>query len=111
MPLRTYWRAQQQQTALDKFAWAYDPYAGFDVYPKTYRGPGWTGYVLDFQSGSWKPTLSSRPVWQHWLTVCVPDTMTQNVAAMYMDGPGNSETPDAQLNPVVDLMASNMNGG
>jgi PhoPQ-activated pathogenicity-related protein len=30
---------------------------------------------------------------------------------MYLDGPGNSETPDPQLNPVIDMICSGNTGG
>ena len=50
--------------------------------------------------------MSSRPLWQHWVTVCVPDKITQSVGLMYMDGPRNTPTPDASLNPEIDMICS-----
>jgi PhoPQ-activated pathogenicity-related protein len=84
-------------TALDRYVWTYDSTAGYEVYPKTYQGNGWTGYVLDFNSGLWKPEVSSRPLWQHWLTVCIPDQIRHTVATMYLDGPGNSEVREKKM--------------
>jgi Ca2+/Na+ antiporter len=65
------------QTPLDKYVWNYDTNAGFDVYPKTYAGKGFTAYVLDFKSQEYFPNISSRPIWQHWLTVCIPEGNVQ----------------------------------
>jgi PhoPQ-activated pathogenicity-related protein len=75
-----------------------------------YGGLGWKGYVLSLESGAWKPQVSSRPVWQHWLTVCIPDHVNQSIAAMYMDGPGNSDKPDTTLNAPVYILCQNNPG-
>jgi PhoPQ-activated pathogenicity-related protein len=97
-------------TALDKYVMAPDDFAGYTPYPKTYKGRGWTAYVLSFTSQAWKASVSSRPVWQHWLTVCVPDKTTHTTAAMYMDGPDNSPTPQDTLYFAFDMMCSAMHG-
>merc|ERR1711991_333478 len=48
---------------------------------------------------------------QHWLTVCVPDVITQETAIMYMDGPSNSEQPDDELNPIAYMFCSTVDEG
>ena len=86
-----------KQTALDRYAWEYDANAGYDVHDKVYQGPGFTAYVLDFKSQSWFPEISSRPVWQHWLTICIPHGKVPSTAFIYNDGPNNTKEPDADL--------------
>jgi PhoPQ-activated pathogenicity-related protein len=85
LPRKNYARETNtsKQTPLDTYVWTYDDTAGYELYPQTYSGKGWTGYILNFNSGLWQPQTSSRPLWQHWLTVCVPDTVTEKTALMY----------------------------
>lgn len=102
----------EKWTALDTFVWTPDPFAGYEEYrSQTYRGVGWTGFVLDLDSGSWQVETSTRPVWQHWVVVCVPERLTHATALMYLDGPGNSERPDPELDPAVAMMCSGNTGG
>ena len=72
----------------------------------TYKAEGWTGYILNFNSGTWQSATSSRPLWQHWLTICIPDKVTQSLALMYMDGPHNTAEPSAELNAAIYMMAN-----
>jgi PhoPQ-activated pathogenicity-related protein len=98
------------QTPLDVYAFDFDSNAGYTVTSKTYRGNGFTAYVLDFKSQLWMPQLSSRPLWQHWLTVCIPDGKVADTAFMYMDGPNNSDEPDPTLYAPFYMMCSVMDG-
>merc|ERR1711991_463922 len=100
-----------KQTPLDTYVNTYDDTAGYSVYPKTYSGADWTAYVLNFDSGTWKPEVSSRPLWQHWLTVCIPNNVTQTTAMMYMDGPKNTATPESELNPAIYMICNGGTGG
>jgi PhoPQ-activated pathogenicity-related protein len=43
-------------------------------------------------------------VWQHWLTICIPDNLTQPIARMYMDGPRNTPEPETELYPAIYLL-------
>lgn len=100
-----------QQTPLDSYSWAYDGTAGFSVDNVTYSGRGFTAYVLNFNSQTWMPAQSSQPLWQHWLTVCVPHaSVVQSTGFLWMDGPSNQPRPSKELYAPVDLMCSSMDG-
>ncbi len=65
--------ARAEMTALDRYILAPDPAFGWKL-AATYPGDGYTTYVLDLTSQSWRTAADvARPVWKHWLTIVKPD--------------------------------------
>jgi PhoPQ-activated pathogenicity-related protein len=63
---------------------------------KTVPGDGYTTYVLDLQSQSWRaPPEVDCAVWQHWLVVVKPDVVKHDTAYLRIGGGRNgSAAPD-----------------
>ena len=58
-----------KQTALDRYVAQPDDSYGWKL-AKTIDGDGFTGYVIDLTSQTWRTTDDvDRPVWKHWLTI------------------------------------------
>jgi PhoPQ-activated pathogenicity-related protein len=50
-------------------------------------GPGYSGAVLRLTSQTWLgPEAVDRPVWEHWLTVIIPDEVVHDTAFLYITG-------------------------
>lgn len=52
--------------------------------------PGYRLFVLDMTSQSWKDGLISHPLWKHWLTIVVPDTLSTDVGMLVVSGGNNA---------------------
>jgi len=75
-----------QPTALDRYVAKKDSVYGWTV-NSVIPGPGYTTYVLDLTSQSWRGAGEvDHPVWKHWLTVTKPDHVTSDKAFLYIDG-------------------------
>jgi hypothetical protein len=63
---------------------------------KTIPGSGYTAFVLDMTSQSWRtPAEVGRPVWKHWLTIIRPDTAKGDTAFLYITGGSvNDKAPE-----------------
>ncbi len=57
---------------------------------KTIARPGYTAYILDMTSQSWRSASEvDRTAWQHWLTIVKPDNATGNKALLWINGGSN----------------------
>ncbi|MBI2825266.1 MAG: hypothetical protein HYX69_11330 [Planctomycetia bacterium] len=66
----------------------------------TVTGPGYTAYVMDMTSQQWRsPTESSRSIWQHWVTIVVPDGVVSSTALLFITGGSISSTPPTSVDP------------
>src|SRR5207244_298622 len=89
------------KTALDEYVFKSDPTFSWKLV-NTIPGDGYTTYVLDLVSQTWraKPEVD-RPVWQHWLVIVKPDKVEYDTAHLRIGGGRNGgeppEGPDAQL--------------
>jgi PhoPQ-activated pathogenicity-related protein len=88
-------------TALGRYVARPDPSARWAL-ARTIPGPGWTAYVIDLTSQTWRTAAEvDRSVWKHWLTVIKPDAVKTGTALLFLDGGDNGkETPsnaDARL--------------
>jgi PhoPQ-activated pathogenicity-related protein len=59
-------------------------------------------YVLDMKSQTWRTDKEvNRTLWQHWLTIIVPNGVTSNTALLFINGGSNRSTtppsPDGML--------------
>lgn len=82
---------------LDAYVAKPDPSFAWKV-EKTFTGAGYHGAVLELTSQTWMSAAQSdRPVWKHWLTVTIPDTIDSDKAFLYIGG--GSTTSAAPTGP------------
>lgn len=95
-----------QATPLDDYVNAPDPTYTWNIHNEI-QGVGWTAYVLNLTSQQWlTPEDSSRPIWTHWLVVCVPDIINKNndKAFLYInDGSWYNSAPTT-LDPLIEII-------
>jgi PhoPQ-activated pathogenicity-related protein len=83
--------APNPPNVLDRYVARSDPSFEWKV-EKTFTGPGYHGAVLELTSQTWlSEDQVDRPVWKHWLTVTIPDTLTSEKAFLYIGG-GSTRT-------------------
>ncbi|EGG24500.1 PhoPQ-activated pathogenicity-related protein [Cavenderia fasciculata] len=81
--------ASQTDTPLDIYVNTPDPTYQWTL-NGTVHGETYTGYVLELTSQTWMTEAnSSRPVWKHWLSICVPNQVNSDKAFIYIDGGSN----------------------
>ena len=84
-------------TALDDYVEQADPSYGY-THEDTIVGPGYTAYVLDMTSQTWRDASEvDQPVWDHWVSMIVPDTVTSNTAILHVDGGSNTRPAPATV--------------
>ena len=80
-----------QETALDRYVAKPDPAYGWKLV-STIPGQGFTGYVLELTSQSWRSTKEvDRPVWKHWLTIVRPDKAMPGKGLLFIGGGSNKD--------------------
>lgn len=81
-----------QPAPLDRYVAKPDPAYGWRLV-STIPGNGYTGYVLELTSQTWRSAKDvDRPVWKHWLTIVKPDKVTTNKGLLFIGG-GNNNNP------------------
>ena len=81
--------ASSQETALDRYIAKADPAYSWKLI-NTVPGKGYTAYVLDLASQTWRSSEEvDRPVWKHWLTIIKPDAASSDKAMLYIGGGNN----------------------
>lgn len=89
-------RAQNpDQTALDRYVAKPDPNYKYELV-KTVPGNGYTTYVIDMTSQTWRSEKElDRSVWKHWMLVVKPDNVTGSKSLLYIGGGSNNDrVPD-----------------
>jgi PhoPQ-activated pathogenicity-related protein len=87
------------KTALDRYVAAPDSNYRFDLV-KTIPGSGYTAFVLDMTSQSWRtPAEVDRPVWKHWLTIIKPDTVKGDTAFLFITGGSVNDNAPEKADP------------
>lgn len=90
-----------ERTALDTYIAKPDTNYSWRL-ASTIPGDGYTTFVIDMISQSWlTPKEVNRTLWQHWLTLVVPDKLSSSTALLLIGG-GSTRTnvpgkPDANL--------------
>jgi len=82
-------------TPLDDYVNAPDPTYKWTL-NNTIVDATFTTYIIELTSQTWMTEAESNwPVWKHWVSVCVPNTVRTNTAFLYIDGKSNNnwETP------------------
>ena len=84
---------QSDQTALDRYIAKADPSYKYELV-KTMTGEGYTAYVLDMTSQTWRSTAEvDRNVWKHWVTIIKPNEMTHSTSLLFITGGANNRNP------------------
>jgi PhoPQ-activated pathogenicity-related protein len=93
-------------TALDRYVKAPDPTYAYQVV-NTVRGEGYTTYVVDLTSQTWrKPSEVDRTVWKHWLTIVKPDRVTTSTAYLFITGGSIDQKAPAAADPTYVELAT-----
>src|SRR5206468_4006184 len=93
--------AAPKKTALDDYVAKPDPAYSWKLI-KTIPGDGYTTFVLDLRSQSWRAVPEvDRALWQHWLVIVKPDRVQYDTAYLRIGGGRNGgstpEQPSQQL--------------
>jgi len=84
--------AKPDQTALDRYVAQPDPSYKYELV-KTIPGQGYTAYVLDMASQTWRSTSEvDRNIWRHWVTIIKPDQVAHTKSLLFITG-GSNQNP------------------
>ena len=89
------------RTALDRYVAKPDTNYSFRV-AESVKGEGYTTHYVDMISQAWLTTNEvNRPLWQHWITLVVPDNVSSSIGLLVIGGGANRTNtpskPDASL--------------
>src|SRR3989442_350592 len=91
------------ETALDRYIKKPDSRYSYRV-ANTVRGDGYTAYVVDLTSQTWrKPSEVDRTVWKHWLTIVKPDHVAGATGYFITGGSVNDKEPGGANQTYVDI--------
>jgi len=84
-------RLKAAETALDRYIAQPDQAYAWKL-AKMVRGEGYTTFVLDLTSQTWRTAADvDRPIWKHWLTIVKPDQTTRNTGFLFIGGGSNRD--------------------
>jgi PhoPQ-activated pathogenicity-related protein len=84
LPLLLVVQAFGADTALDRYVKKSDASYKYEVVGTT-RGEGYTTYVIDLTSQTWRqPSEVDRTVWKHWLTLVKPDHVAGTTGFLFI---------------------------
>lgn len=96
-------------TALDRYVYAPDAHFAYQLV-KSIEVAGAKVYVLDLTSQQWRTEAEvDRTVWEHWLTIVVPEQLAHKTALLYIGGGGNGNEPPDAPDPMVMQVARKTN--
>ena len=80
-------------TALDRYV--AQPDSSYEYHlVKTNSRPGYSSYVLEMTSQSWRRTNEvDRTLWKHWMIVIKPDQVTTTNTLLFITGGNNGDGP------------------
>ncbi len=80
-------------TPLDDYVARLDPSYTYNLV-RTIDHPLGKIHILDMKSQTWRSEKEvDRPLWQHWVTIIVPNGATADTALLWINGGGNRATP------------------
>ncbi|HWZ30798.1 MAG TPA: PhoPQ-activated pathogenicity-related family protein [Bryobacteraceae bacterium] len=101
--------AASKETALDRYVHAADPSFKFELV-NTLKGEGYTAYVLDLTSQTWKtPIEADRSVWKHWLTIVKPEKIDYTTGFLYITGGSNNNKAPEKVDGLITDLALTTN--
>ena len=97
-----------QQTALDTYVAAADSSYHFAL-NSTLTGTGYTDYVINMVSQTWTPSPGDSQVWQHWVQIIVPTTVSTHTALLNISGGSNTQSAPTTPDQLSLLAATTLN--
>ena len=92
-------------TPLDDYVAAPDSSYRYSVV-KTVSGTGYTAYILEMTSQSWRSKEEvDRTLWKHWLTIVKPVNAVGNKALLWINGGSNSGAAPGSADKMLVGMA------
>ena len=89
-------------TALDHYVRAPDPNYKYEVI-STVEGEGYKTYVLEMISQQWLTEAEvNLPIWEHFMTVTVPDDVVSDIGFLYITG-GSKSNAAPSAAPDLDI--------
>jgi len=96
-------------TALDDYVAAPDASYSWRLV-KTIPGTGYTGYVLDMTSQTWRTSAEvDRTRWQHWVTIVKPETVKSSKALLLISGGRNGGRVPSSVSSMLGGIAVTTN--
>jgi PhoPQ-activated pathogenicity-related protein len=94
-----------ERTALDRYIAKPDTNYSWRL-ASTIKGEGYTTFVIDMVSQSWLTTNEvNRTLWQHWLTLVVPDKLSSSTALLFIGGGSTRTNPPGKPEANLIVMA------
>jgi PhoPQ-activated pathogenicity-related protein len=101
--------ADPERTPLDEYVAKPDSTYAWKLL-KTVAGDGYTTFVVDMKSQTWRSSPEvDRPVWQHWLVIVKPNTVKYDTAFLLIAGGSNGKQPPDKPDPVTLAFAKATN--
>ena len=95
----------RRKTELDRYVAAPDDSYQWKVVSST-KSAGMTTVVVDMISQTWRTEEEvDRPVWQHWLTIAIPDKPKSDIAMLVVGGGGNGGDPPTGTSTIVQVIS------
>jgi PhoPQ-activated pathogenicity-related protein len=83
-------RPAASESALERYVAAHDPAFRYELV-KTIRGRGYTQFVLDLVSQTWRtPAEVDRTEWRHWVTIIKPERVRGETGLLFIAGGSNN---------------------
>ena len=99
------WAHMGAATPLDDYVAAPDPAYTYSL-ANVITGAGYTANVWYMASGTWREASEvDRTLWEHWLTIIVPDTVSHTKAMMIVSGGSNKPTPPSSVDSTFAQIA------
>jgi PhoPQ-activated pathogenicity-related protein len=101
--------AQTTKTPLDEYIAKADPTFSWKLI-KTIPGDGYTTFVVDLKSQSWRsPPEVDRAVWQHWLVITKPNVVQHDTAFLRIGGGKNGDAAPERPSQQSVVLATSTN--
>jgi PhoPQ-activated pathogenicity-related protein len=91
---------------LDDYVAAVDPSYTYSL-NSTIPGTGYTAYVYYMASQRWRsaPSEVDRNLWEHWLIIVAPATVSHTTALLFIDGGSNGGPPPGSVDSMLAQFA------
>ena len=97
--------AADRQTALDTYVKAPDSHYRYKLFEKK-RVPGCRDYLIRMTSQQWRtPAQVNHSLWEHWVRIYVPDTVSSTTSLLYIRG-GSISDPRPEPNHDLETLAT-----
>lgn len=94
---------------LDDYVKIPDENYSWEIY-RSIKKRGYSLHTLKMTSQSWRSKEEvDRPLWEHWLTILIPDKVKSQKAMLYIDGGLNGGRPPPRFRGFLSKMAQGTN--